>query len=768
MPVTNVTRSSTLFALALSSLIATGCPPEDPPPGNDAGPGDVCETDLLYDAEHTQAVSLGEEVSGYLCPAFDEDWYAFDVDSAGSVVTVHMWMDTQLTNVEPVFRILRGDGQPTELTGRHPNLSAGEVVNYVASNRVDEAGSYILLVNDAEGLDDRLDIYNPYHFTIDVSPDPDGNEPNDDDTEATPTASGETETGLITTGDDEDWFAVTIEQDAQILDVTATAPQDMGVDLMLEAIGSDGVSLLQGVRLADDGTQLTGRVRVGVAGSPGAQYYVRLYGESGNLANLDPATGTYSVTIDVSADPDAQEAGGRNDTSETATVVSNPGTPSTFTGSLSAANDQDFFRIPPVTASPGNPSVLVVTVTADGASDDALQPQVRVLAHDPELTGSQLNTCPCAVMASPDDPLPTEPPQFCLDQGAGNGDRCGELRFQRVMQSGSTYSFGYPIRRQRAVYVSVNDFGDNDWQEGADGYTIEFQVISDPDTGEAGDDYLIPNLETASYDNSDDIRNQREQSRPRARDLGNGGALPACPFPAGAPGACDVGGLTAMATQPPADAGFIDGGPEAGPIPRDAGGPTLPACQPVVDVPMPIAGSPQCPYYVACSGQTYTFSGSGRLTYQGDRDWFTFNLPGAGYWGVDAAFTTSATTSVEPTFFMYGDGTLTGAWLEASNVQNGCADDAECPAGTNCIDNKCWEDIDNNPAQSAGVFPSEPDQCLFVHVNDSRPMYLEVVDNGINDFDPNMEYAFTLTVKCGCPASCGGGQYDSCQGVAAP
>lgn len=754
--------------LLLAGLFA-GCPPEEIPPGVDSGPDQACPIDLLYNEENSQDIDLDQDLEGYLCPAFDEDWYRFEVPGSGAskILTVTMSMQTALSNAEPAYRIMNEDGTPTGLSGQHPNRSAGEAVDFSISHAI-EPGTYFLVVLDAEGLDDRFDNDNPYSFSLAVDDDPDGNEPNDNADEATPATAGMQASGLISTTGDEDWYAVTIDNDAQILDVVAAAPLDVEVDLMLEAIEGATGTVLQRIKLLPDDTasptELTARLRVGVAGSPGAQFYLRVYDELGEKANFDPATGTYTLDIAVEADPDPQEAGGRNDTTDTATVANTNGTPVSFTASLSAANDQDIYSVPVSGVAVGDPKVLIVNLTVSGGVPDQIQPQVRVLAHDPELDDGSLEACPCEAEASPDNPIPLEPPQFCLATGSA-GDRCGELRFQRVVNDRTTFSFGYPLRNNRTVYVSVNDFGDDEWQETND-YSIELNVVNDPDPGETGDDYLIPNLQTASYDNSEDLGRQAYESRPRARDI----SVPmrgSCPLPGAAPSSCDHDGLVGTGGT---GGTTLDGGPgpDGGFIVVDGGAAQPADCDPVIAVPAPIDGSPQCPYYVECSGQSYTVTGTGRLAYQGDRDWFTFDMPAAGYWSMDATYTTSTSTPVELTFFVHGGDSLIGAWLEANKVQDGCDSSADCPAGTTCIDNKCWEDIDNNPAATNSVFPAEADQCLFLHVNDSRPVFVEIADNGVNDFDPNMEYSFSILIECGCPESCGGGTFDSCQGVTGP
>ena len=186
----------------------------------------------------------------------------------------------------------------------------------------------------------------------------------------------------------------------------------------------------------------------------------------------------------------------------------------------------------------------------------------------------------------------------------------------------------------------------------------------------------------------------------------------------------------------------------------------------MAEAPVPSPSGDQEGSYVVCDGQDWTVQGSGRLTYQGDRDWFRVDVPAAGYWALDFDYAVDAATPVELTFFVYGDDDLISAWLDAEETGGGCDSTLDCAAGSVCIDGKCWADIDNNPSFASHTFPGV-DQCSYLHVNNDRPLYVEVTDNGINDFDPDMTYSFSMRVRCGCPAICDGG-FNSCQGVGPP
>ena len=122
---------------------------------------------------------------------------------------------------------------------------------------------------------------------------------------------------------------------------------------------------------------------------------------------------------------------------------------------------------------------------------------------------------------------------------------------------------------------------------------------------------------------------------------------------------------------------------------------------------------------------------------------------------------------MELTVFLYdGDDDLFSSFLEATVTSTGCDSSQECAVGSVCIDGKCWADTDDNPAITDGAWPVSGD-CLFIHVNDARPVILEVTDNGLNDFDLEMSYNLQLRARCGCPAECDGAN-NACQGTPAP
>ena len=717
------------------------------PPTDDGGmPEPEGCVDENYSIETAGTIAPGMVVDEYLCPIRDNDFWAFSVEGTAKLVRVHLWMDTNLTPVEPSYTIITDADVPTGISGEDSDRTPGEAVDFEGLHPI-AAGDYVLRITDVEGFDDRFDDANPYHLEIEILDNPDPSEPNENPDEATPLTLDATTTGVLGTTDDHDWFSVPVEADAQLLDLQFRAPGDIGLDLRVEVVAPDGLTIIDAQGALDNGMdQLEVTSRRAVSGEPGTTYFIHVFDDNGN-ANADTDTGTYELVVTVSPDPDVNEQNGGNDLVEDATPLA-PDTPMTAT--LASAGDQDMYEVEVPNASPGNPSVLVVELSFSGGVPADIQPQLQIITLNPERTLGQLPAC--------DDSCST-----CLTHQSGE-ERCGEPYLQRVL-TGPDYTAGFPIRRRNDIVIAVNDFGDDGYLDGND-YTLTYRIVGDPDPGEQGDDYLIPNLQTASYDNEEELENQYNRSRERARSIN-------VPFQA----ACEPpeydevdGGIVVI--QPPdpcADAGVAD--PDAGPDGGGGGGcvpPPPPNCQEVAVVPSP-QGAPLEPFTVVCDGQDWTVSASGRLTYEGDRDFFTFNVPDVGYWGMDVDYDVSVNTPVELTVFFHDSEKLIGAFLEATETQGNCITSTDCPAGSVCIDETCWADVDNNNAFTGHTFPNAG-QCLYVHTNfTQRPLFVEVTDNGINDFDLDMEYTIDVRIRCGCPADCDNtGPVPQCQGVAAP
>jgi hypothetical protein len=731
-----------LLPLGAVVALALGCP-TPPPPAVDAGQVEAdCVVDTNFpnqDAESADDITPGTPVQGTLCPARDDDGYRVHA-AAGDVIVVTLSMDTNITNVTPAYGLLldNGDGSMTPLGifDVDANDSQGHAVNFTSAHRVDVEGDYIVDVRDSEGLDDGFDNFNKYTLLVNVVADPDANEPNNTPPQATPVVAGTPINGQIATSGDQDWYAIDVAGTAQIIDVAITVPINSGIEHQATLFAPDGITVLQTTPFTRDdsvtpATQEIVRIRKAASHSDAGPFLLLVQDRSGGAgdtdqdAQLDPALAQYTLTLTLIADPDPNEGAAGNDTIATATTVTSG---ASLAASLPAFADQDIYRItPPGGTTANTPKVLVVTITFDGALSNEFKPQVKLVTADPEEGAPK----PCAQVNNACEGVDpgNDHVHSCYD------GKCGTEMLQRFIQT-SPFKTAFPLRSTEPVFVEVNEFNDDAFQE-TGGYQIDFEIVNDPDAGEHGDDFLIPNLEFAGFANGNELSNQRDQSRDRARQLDLGySAL--CPH--------DLAAATATNDGP---GGCID-------------------MKPVVDFVDFGFDSLEADCSDSAAG-TVSKTFSGALSYEGDRDYFMLNnFPDGSYWGIDVTYTINTpngSTPVELAVFVHGNGgELAGSTLEAQQTGQCREQDGgqnACAADSICVDERCWTDGAGNPAHTVD-FGDGPDECVVAFQNVSRPVYIEVVDNGINDFDLDMTYSLTVTVSCGCPASCDTGE-DFCQ-----
>lgn len=724
-----------------------------------------CEVDLSFPRrDPTTAVDLAfdTEVQGTLCPAFDEDGYRFTVTDAGTVILVSLRMDTFITSVEPAYSVVRLSDTPCSVEAddavvieqcggpafcvastcvysavgktRDPDKSGddplqGVPVDFTSASYLEVAGTYILIVEDGLNLSaEAFDNVNPYTLSVTAIAEPDGNEPNNTPAAATVVASGGTTQGIIATARDVDWYAIDAGGAGEIVDVELSAPADSGIEYDIRLYAADRITELQATTFTESATPgtLESRVRKSTTvnfdaatladlqalGLPLNRFYLAIKdgGTDGDTdATLDTALGLYTLNVTVLPDPDSHEDGTANEIPANAVAAASG---NTLDASLASFSDNDFYRVN-AAASGADPDVLIVEVAFDGTLGDDFQPQVRIITTNPEE-----NTRPCSNGVCGAE-------EICLPDNT-----CGEVRHQRFIAQ-SPHRMAYPLRNNRPHFIVVNEFGDDSFQESG-GYTINFTVSDDTDPGEVGDDFLVPNLEEAGYQNQFDLRRQIQESKPRAR-VADTGFPPVC----------------------------ADTTPAAGCLDLEA-----------VDNPVGFGFDPE---RVACSdteAAAQTVVLTGRLTYEGDRDFFHLqNFPEKGYFGIEIDYSISGATPNEMAIFVHGQGTLIASTLRATEgaycgelacTADGCGPEV-CQDDEVCVDERCWSD---GPSNAGGSFQFGPqstnNECIVEGPLNEAPVHIEVVDNGLNDFDLNTSYTLTVTIRCGCPAECDTGQ-DYCQ-----
>jgi hypothetical protein len=549
-----------------------------------------------------------------------------------------------------------------------------------------------------------------------------------------------------------------------------------------------------------------------------------LVSDNAGGADFRTAEGNYTLKLEVIPDPDEDERPLplRNDTLATAMKVA-PG--ATVHPALSTVGDVDNYMVTvgAADASSGR-KILAVNVT--------LPPGTPVLGFQPVMAiwdqvlsiGSQSANClepagpgasrylckkPCGT-GSRCQGAPGGDQQECMaaDPALPNNDRyCAEphlLRTLKVQPDGSiNQTLRYSLRAGRSPVIQLGDQLSDAYDERP--FTVHATVIDDPDTHEPDD--LPPPL-LAVGGSGTDVR-QRDLSTFAHPSLNTGaGYLPVC------------------AVTPDADGGIADAGPNC--LGRS---------------PNPDAGGTPRRLPIDCGNfDETTMTVTGYLAYEGDRDYYVFEIP-QGFYSLDLEYSfdppSGGTTPVELAAFVYTAGPLNnsypfpfrGSFVRTQQVNSvganvncqfdtncpgdqqcavrpgqgqcklntgevvssPCSSDGDCTQGgvcrpssstggvcrgdcvsntecinpdagvTNavCIEAKCFQDEDNNPG-TGGMQVFGPDgprgECLFANQCNTRPLYVEVTDNGLNDSDPLTPYTLRMHIKCGCPsAQCGGG-----------
>lgn len=310
-------------------------------------------------------LTVGTPISGTIGFDGDEDWFSFDVP-ANNLVQVSMSVSGE-SMVDLQWALFDGTGTTQIALSDQPRDGSPWPVESRAVGNA--AGTYLIRVNDR--MDDASDLANVYVLTVDFVSEPDQYDlaaPNETKETATQATPGQALNGYIAATSDFDWYAVQITNAPQLIHVRGTMPVSE-VDLTFEVLKPDGETwicedrdgdLCKALRVTRDGTEGPALVETAHVAETNGTYYVLVRDHQDN--DYD-ATTPYSVTIDLPAEPDANEGYNLADDAGSAIVVpTTTGTTGTtiqfaqMEGYISHANDTDWFRLDipgPMNAAPG-------------------------------------------------------------------------------------------------------------------------------------------------------------------------------------------------------------------------------------------------------------------------------------------------------------------------------------------------------------------------------------------------------------------------------
>ncbi len=798
-----------LIAL-IASLALGGC--EDcntaPPVGEDASIRQVdCLIDPLYDHSSAQEIAVGETVEGTICPqGFDDrDYYRITTGPGDGILEIHLWNDTGFTSVDLRAALLEGDGTPTPLAFSNSN-GTGAVTDIRGAFGVAASTPYIIEISD-EGGDDG-DTSNLYFMEVTLSPQPDSHESNDRLEDATAAAcDGQPLTGYLATRGDVDFFQCQSSSQPARLKLSFSAGAELGWQPHLLITNDQGQALLDQelVALADGSYAYEGAVAITryEANSTNPELSetrahtgavnVRVQDIDGTLFNFDAASGAYQLSLSVDTGPGSDpEPAERNDAPGSATLISAGQTASGF---LASFGDIDWYRID---AGASGVLEIVLDMPADGVVPEGVDPNrvgVNLEVYDARLSissaGAVSTTTGCT-----ESPTYATALRSCDNFNASadncstaHGDQqpvcmpgsfCGELRHSHLLLQGAieqrvplaaSYKTAVALRANHPVFVALSHFQGQVFQDGQP-YSLRFNVASERDSHEPND--LPPALNReARYSSSASAVRSCSASHFPITPIGGYSGDPACDPPSwtcpvvdgGTADVCDWSNTSGGSCLPWVNNSSVDGG--------------------MVD---------DTPYTsLDCSGAgTGTYTTTGYLSFVGDRDYYSFNLPpGDIEVNIDLQGTGASTTGLEAGIFVFTAGQrLYASFVDAQRANTvsartctdwrDCCDNAfecepdevpceggmcapprncgshtECPEDYLCIRDRCFSDNDSHPVPDR-TFGPEGGNCLVAPTcGEANPWIIEITDNGQNDYDLDMQYTLTVRWRCNCPDLCG-------------
>jgi len=793
------------------ALTTASCTPK-PTVKEDAGVVG-CVPDQSFSTATANALTVGTAVTGKICPLLDQDFYSFSSTATDTLAEITVSTSVNLSAVDLSVNVLNAAGMSVGGTADTNGADGPTQIRVVV--KLEPSQQHFLLVSD-QGNDD-FDNNTEFTANVRLFPDPDTNEPNN---AMNPTTANTTAAG------NQGWLSATGDVDAFRFDAPAgsilrfglTVPEGATANPQATVSSSEGTSLYMSPPLPMVATNGVRGIRSNVALKGTGPYTVTLADMFGGADYRTPEGG-YTLLLEVIPDPDADERvlPARNDSLATPIKVNT--LPATRVPSISTVGDTDnyYFATNPADATTGRKILELVVPLPAGTPTMNFEPVLAVWDQVMSIgapsancvrvagPGARRNLClkPCATGGRcSGDPGGDQQECVLADPEQTTGERyCAEPRVARALKVATDGSVNqtirYPLRSGRAILVQLGDQLSDSYDERV--FSLRATVVDDPDTHEPDD--LPPPLLTVGGSGTD-VRGQ-DLSTFNTVLLNSGAGHPTlCPVgPVGDGGvAPDAGGACLGRNVP------VDGGSGMGDM----------------------RGWP-----VACGGfDETTMTVTGYLSYEGDRDYYRFEVP-EGMYALDMEYTFdppgNGTTPVEFTGFIYSGNPdeqfgIRGSFVRTQQVDSvnanvNCQFDTNCPRGQECrvregmgvcrrsdgvvvsspcssdgectqggvcrpngptggvcrgdcasslecvnpdagvlgavcIEEKCFQDEDTNQGTGGtAVFGpnSQRGECVFANQCNTRPFFVEVVDNGLNDSDMVTPYTLRMRIRCGCP-----------------
>ena len=460
-----------------------------------------CDFDDSEDPSTAAPATVGETLTGFVCPREDEDWYEVELGAADAWIGVELEMGSTRSPVEATYALWS-------------QTATGEAMTAVATPTADAVGGplnevhcvppgrYFVVVRDQN--DDAADLRNPYRLTLRTGPEMDALEPNDEPAAAVPTALGATTTATVSCAGDEDWYAFDIPA-GSVLRVRLRS-EIAAYEPAIQVLDSEGA-----IVVSDENPG--GRIRATdidifrVLPSAG-QYYVVVRDDDGDGA--DPGV-PYELFVEALDDLDENEP---NDHPSEATPLAPQTCGGAWSGwvetqgTIGSAGDVDYFAIP-LTGCAGGLLEAELRIASGGLSNDAAWERQRnvqasvslVRSHGPSACDDDLD---CRTLSLPCDGNLDCEGYFnsCLTEGLCGGatvclpsGSCGATEVERHYTTVPVPSpvteppppnealLSAPLFANEIAYIRVSDF-QSDGGDPEAVYSLRMRVRTEPDAAE--------------------------------------------------------------------------------------------------------------------------------------------------------------------------------------------------------------------------------------------------------------------------------------------
>jgi len=311
----------------------------------------------------------GDSKEGWICPRGDNDFYWFEVPTARTIVAVDLHNNVTLSPVDLCYDIYY-QGEDIRLSGLCDSDGLDGVTELEGTHYLERAGTYHLVVRDEGGDDEDPRRSNKYLLSIQMVPDPDTYEPNNNKDEAKAVGGAQ---GFISYLGDEDWYAINVSGNRQIASIDLTTASATPVDLhyvLLEPDGTTPVNENSNFNGMDGPTALHDVLPCYTTGT----FYLVVSDRDHDDSDLEVG---YTLTVNLQTSPDSVDP-----------VKETPHNAQTITSGQNVTGryfdfrgDEDWYKIVSPGTTDENPALLEIDLQIPNSSPT--DPAVDLIVPDP-------------------------------------------------------------------------------------------------------------------------------------------------------------------------------------------------------------------------------------------------------------------------------------------------------------------------------------------------------------------------------------------------